>query len=367
MARDSSDRPSIRPVSAHDAVHQLSSNFSRLSHVGTSLWENTRSRLSHQKSPYHAQRPSLLKRKNGKGGQLGLKRRALTLPLPEKGSSDALWNFQQQTVQQTDSGLCMRLPYEVRSLIFELVVAGEKSVVHVYKKSKRMGHWRCRRQANGLPCTWIEPCSKALPFKAMSTDDRGVLISGDHTMQRYFDRSKILSNKKDHDISPLSLLCTCRQTYTETIPLLYAKTHFHFPGLTDILDFKKHVLPNRFDSIRVLSIDWEPNPFFIASTPQMRVDTWNTISQMKGLQQLRVYIKTLCILPDSSAARSLKQNLRKVTGLQKFQLIVTRDQFPIWNGFLDDDMEVKLTVNTEARGDSSFRPMPATASLVRAY
>ena len=155
--------------------------------------------------------------------------------------------------------------------------------------------------------------------------------------------------------------------YTETIPLLYAKTHFHFPGLTDILDFKKHVLPNRFDSIRVLSIDWEPNPFFIASTPQMRVDTWNTISQMKGLQQLRVYIKTLCILPDSSAARSLKQNLRKVTGLKKFQLIVTKDQFPIWNGFLDDDMEVKLTANTEARGDSSFRPMPATASLVRAY
>ena len=212
MAHDSSDRPSIRPVSAHDAVHQLSSNFSRLSHVGTSLWENTRSRLSHQKSPYHAQRPRLLKRKNGKGGQLGLKRRALTLPLPEKGSSDALWNFQQQTVQQTDSGLCMRLPYEVRNLIFELVVAGENSVVHVYKKSKRMGHWRCRRQDNGLPCTWIEPCSKALPFKAMSMDNHGVLISGDHTMQRYFDRSKILSNKKDHDISPLSLLCTCRQT-----------------------------------------------------------------------------------------------------------------------------------------------------------
>jgi hypothetical protein len=212
MARDSGDRSSIRPISAHDAVHQLSSNLSRLSHVGTSLWESTRSRLTHQHSPYKTQRSNVLKRKNTKGGQLGLRRRALTLPLPEKGSGDALWNFQQTTVRQTNSGLCTKLPYEVRSLIFELVVAGESNVVHVYKKSKRMGHWRCRRQANGLPCTWIDPCSKSLPFKAMSMDENGVWISGDPTMQRYFDRSKILSTKKDSDIGALSLLCTCRQT-----------------------------------------------------------------------------------------------------------------------------------------------------------
>ena len=155
--------------------------------------------------------------------------------------------------------------------------------------------------------------------------------------------------------------------YTETVSLLYVKTHFHFPGLTDILDFKQHVLPNRFDSIRVLSVDWEPNPFFIASTPKMRVDAWTTISQMKGLQQLRIFIKTLCILPDSSAARSLKQNLGRVKGLQKFELVVTRDQFPVWDGFLNEGMEVKLVINTEARGESSFRPLPAPASMVRAY
>jgi len=48
-------------------------------------------------------------------------------------------------------------------------------------------------------------------------------------------------------------------------------------------------------------------------------------------------------------------------------LVVTRDQFQMWDGFLEEDMEVKLTVNTEARGDSSFRPLPAAASMVRAY
>jgi hypothetical protein len=125
------------------------------------------------------------------------------------------------------------------------------------------------------------------------------------------------------------------------------------------------VLPDRFDSIRVLSVDWEPNPFFISSTPQMRVQTWDKISKMKGLQQLRVFIKTLCILPDSSAARSLKQNLRKVKGLQKFELVVTKDQFPVWDGFLDEGLEVKLVVNTEARADRTF--LPLAARTVRAY
>jgi hypothetical protein len=214
MARDSDDSvTSPRPTSAHDAVQQLSSNLSRLSHVGTSLWESTRSRLRHQKSPYQKQRPNVLKRKDNRDLPLhGMRRRALTLPLPEEESGEAPWDFKQRTVDQSNSGLCTRLPYEVRSLIFELVVAGESNVVHVFKKSKKMGHWRCRRQVDGLPCTWIDPCSKALPFKAMVMDENGVLISGDPSMQRYFDRSKIVSSKKDKDIGVLSLLCTCRQT-----------------------------------------------------------------------------------------------------------------------------------------------------------
>jgi 5-methylcytosine-specific restriction endonuclease McrA len=213
MARDSADSgTSPCPTSAHDAVQQLSSNLSRLSHVGTSLWESTRSRLRHQKSPYQKQRPNVLKRKDNRGLPLLGVRRALTLPLPEKGSREATWDFTQNTVDQSNSGLCTRLPYEVRSLIFKLVVAGESNVVHVFKRSKKMGHWRCRRQLDGLPCTWIDPCSKALPFKAMIMDENGVLISGDPSMQRYFDRSKIVPSKKDKDIGVLSLLCTCRQT-----------------------------------------------------------------------------------------------------------------------------------------------------------
>ena len=71
---------------------------------------------------------------------------------------------------------------------------------------------------------------------------------------------------------------------------------------------------------------------------------------MKGLQQLRAYMKTICVLPDSSTACSLKNNRRKVKGLQSFELIVTKDQFAVWGGFLEAAMEVKLVVNAQARG-----------------
>jgi hypothetical protein len=170
---------SPRPASAYDAVQQHSSNLSRLSHMGTSLWESTRSRLRYEKSPYQKQRPNVLKRKDTKRQRLlGMRRRALTLPLLEEGSELGPSDFKQKTVDQIGSELCTKLPFEVRGLIFELVIAGDSNVVHVFKKSKRMGHWRCRRQFHGLPCTWIDPCSNALPFKSMTMDENGVLISG---------------------------------------------------------------------------------------------------------------------------------------------------------------------------------------------
>ena len=103
----------------------------------------------------------------------------------------------------------------------------------------------------------------------------------------------------------------------------------------------------------------EPNPFFVASTPVMRVQTWNTIALTKGPQQLRVYIKTLCVPPDSEAAIFLKKNLGKVVGLQRFELVVIKDLFPVWEGFLDEGMEVKLVVNTEASSLESYFRMAA--------
>ncbi len=51
--------------------------------------------------------------------------------------------------------------------------------------------------------------------------------------------------------------------------------------------------------------------------------------------------------------------------MRKYELVVTKDQFPVWVGFLDEGMEVKLVVNTEARGDMTF--LPLAPIRVRAY
>ncbi len=111
MAGDSSSgaKSAFYPVSAHEAFHQPSTNLSRLSDVGTSVWQSTQSYLNPQKSPYQ-QRNSVLRRKILKSRPLlGSRRRALRLSLPETGIGDDPSNIKQITIQQINSGLCTRL------------------------------------------------------------------------------------------------------------------------------------------------------------------------------------------------------------------------------------------------------------------
>jgi hypothetical protein len=138
-------------------------------------------------------------------------RRALTLPLPIEEDEELVpCTPKQTTIEQVNSKLCTMLPYEVRSLIFEFAVAGDENVVHVFKNGKKgIAHWKCRKQKDGQPCNWTDPCSNSLPFKAMVLNELGVIVSGDTSQQRYFDRSRIEHPVKGYGV--LSLLLTCRQ------------------------------------------------------------------------------------------------------------------------------------------------------------
>lgn len=53
------------------------------------------------------------------------------------------------------------------------------------------------------------------------------------------------------------------------------------------------------------------------------------------------------------------KNLGKVVGLQRFELVVTKDLFQVWEGFLDEEMEVTLVVNIEANSLESYFRMAA--------
>ena len=80
------------------------------------------------------------------------RKRALTDPLPplEPGQSMAysIRRSRQRIDTQDASPLLTKLPFEIRQMIYEQVLAGGDGceVVHVLRKQGRLGHWRCRMQ-----------------------------------------------------------------------------------------------------------------------------------------------------------------------------------------------------------------------------
>lgn len=80
------------------------------------------------------------------------RKRALTDPLPalepEQSMAYSIRRSRQRTDTQTMSSFLTKLPFEIRLMIYEQVLAGGDGceVVHVLRKQGRLGHWRCRMQ-----------------------------------------------------------------------------------------------------------------------------------------------------------------------------------------------------------------------------
>jgi hypothetical protein len=80
------------------------------------------------------------------------RKRALTNPLPALESinsmSYSIRRSRQRTDDQAMSSFLTKLPFEIRQIIYEEVLAdgGDGSVVHILRKHGRLGHWRCRIQ-----------------------------------------------------------------------------------------------------------------------------------------------------------------------------------------------------------------------------
>lgn len=78
------------------------------------------------------------------------RKRALTHPLPALESiqsmSYSIRRSRQRSDDQSTSSFLMKLPLEIRQIIYEEVLAdgAHGSVVHILRKHGRLGHWRCR-------------------------------------------------------------------------------------------------------------------------------------------------------------------------------------------------------------------------------
>jgi hypothetical protein len=130
--------------------------------------------------------------------------------------------------------------------------------------------------------------------------------------------------------------------YSEAIPLLYSTTHFHFPDPTNLPSFRTIILLQRLNSIRFLSIDWSDTGFGRSHSRGQWESTFDVVSQMKELQELRICAKMLVIDPEHRQMKMMQPLLRRVEGLRVYELVVPGDQLRLWEGFITGDMQVRL-------------------------
>lgn len=115
------------------------------------------------------------------------------------------------------------------------------------------------------------------------------------------------------------------------------------------------LLPRRLASIRKISLNWPPGQEYLrhpypAFDEEKWRETWDTLSRMKGLRELRVHPKfsrhvledpSFMLSPPISLTRDL---MKKVKGLDVFELKVTESQKSYWDGFIEEDMEIRLVI-----------------------
>lgn len=261
-------------------------------------------------------------------------------------------------VEQSTSPLYSKLPAEIRTLIFEEVLFGEGNVVHIYKRRKTLLHHRCTSQFQNLPCTYSTPCSAALPYRARLHPHQSMNLSSAN-LARFYDASRFLLSPYAHSVakpwSVVSLIRTCRMIYNEVAPMLYTKTHFHFPHPADLSLFSERVGQARLQSIRIMSFDVGDfdTGFSIEAAAQVKDGTALYSSGLNGLKELRVLVKkaVLEIRPgtlrgddESVGGLVLGCDVKAREGLDVFQVVVPGCQYRVWESLLVGKKGVELCV-----------------------
>ncbi|KAL9085803.1 MAG: hypothetical protein Q9165_007435 [Trypethelium subeluteriae] len=244
-------------------------------------------------------------------------------PVPVRESQSRLKSSKrattlQQTRSQQQCLLLQKLPLEVRLLIWEHCIGGE--LLHIVREPGRLGHVICPfRRTDPLldfssnPFTSeatrmvIEECTSpnyTSNHICWSPEDADGL-SYARTPESGLSRLNIGSKQ-----AFLPLLQTCRQVYSEALPILYQTNVFDIKSLDALLYLPRTTI--HVDMIRTLRLSWDfcadplrprlnanPPPgrrsLFADAIPPFDLDTWlracTFLSKMKGLQQLVLIIE----------------------------------------------------------------------------
>jgi len=253
-----------------------------------------------------------------------VRKRALTIPLPSKSDLDLATEKQipppeiQKTLPQMQSRL-LALPLELREMIYKYVLGD--NVLHIIHKENKLGHLRCKaKTAVDCPKRWYGegPCSQSC---------WGVVDSSNIWMPV----GDSLHHWSDGDILPF--LQTCRQVYSEAVPILYSTNTFSFIDLDCFRYLSATILPSRFQAIKKLEIEWYLTwPIYDDFAQRMLISTslypphdeatweeiWRIIAGMSGLQKLRVELNYFDGFRDDECENKMLAPLRQVKGVKDF-------------------------------------------------
>ena len=202
------------------------------------------------------------------------RKRTLTLPLPTP-TSKLSRRTRQWTSEQVYSGFFQVLSYDVRRIIYEMVLADEH--FHIIRLRRKLRHVRCKdspkTSGNNRTC-W-----------GMSTVD-GTLI-------RDLEKDRL-----GHGL--LELLRTCRRTYTEAVDILYSQNIYDVNGPESLVSLSSILLPHRLDAIRSLQMTWaffhagqtvyDEDRLLLQGDEALWTACWAIVNSMKGLNDLRIWL-----------------------------------------------------------------------------
>ncbi|KAF1918430.1 hypothetical protein BDU57DRAFT_556010 [Ampelomyces quisqualis] len=228
--------------------------------------------------------------------------------------------YDARTNAQEQSNFFAKLPFELRTMVYEYVMGQE--VVHLTLGSKkRFGHFICEDADEDFAGTLRECRCK-------------VLVGGKQGQRL--------------DQGGVNLLRTCRRLYSEVIPGLYRPHSFSLLHSTHLLYLPARLPQPRIDSIRTLHLRWPIRgmPYLRRDSSSKRIaypeDTknwergWSVLAGMVGLRQLHVVV----IDPSPGGiweSRWLAQEekllgpVRQVTRPERFELVLPFDT--CWTGW----------------------------------
>ena len=194
----------------------------------------------------------------------------------------------------SNSSLC-RLPLEIREHIYELAlgdVGYSDHGIHLVTMRKRMAHIRCY-DAPPRETNWFNPL-RSIP--ACEHTCWGP-TAGDGAYIGTHERHRI-----PFEWNIVSLLLTCRQVYTEAVPIMYRSNTFIVRQSAALSNLERTILPQRFQAIRTLELSTRipaserSDPYYLDFTTWLFDDPsrWEgacrTLARMDGLRNLTVQL-----------------------------------------------------------------------------